>query len=358
MSKFLTSRLLSLEEYVPGEQPQDKKYIKLNTNESPYPPSRSVLGVINSGAVARLNLYPDPECKKLTEAFASLMRVNPDTVVFGNGSDEILSFIFRAFCDENCPAVFPDISYGFYSVFANLYGVPYEEIPLDGDFKINYKDYLNKNATIVIANPNAPTGIFMPLAEIEEILKSNSENIVVIDEAYIDFGGESAISLLPRYGNLVVVGTYSKSRSMAGARLGFAVTSKEIAADLNKIRFSTNPYNINTLTLLAGKCAIDDDAYYKENCVKIIKDREFLSGGLIKRGFTVLPSKANFIFASPPFMSGKDFYLALKERGILVRFFDKERLLPFVRITIGTHEQCAALIAAVDDIKNKKGLVL
>ena len=351
MSKFLIERLSSLEEYVPGEQPQDKKYIKLNTNESPYPPSEAVLNTINRGEASRLNLYPDPACRELTRTFANLYGVSDDTVVFGNGSDEILSFIFQAFCDKNCPAVFPDISYGFYPVFANLYGVPYEEIPLTEDFKVDYHDYLNKKATVIIANPNAPTGIFMPLSEIEEILKSNSGNLVVIDEAYIDFGGESATKLLPKYDNLLVVGTYSKSRSMAGARLGFAITSKEIASDLNKIRFSTNPYNINRLTLLAGKCAIDDDLYYKENCGKIIEDREFLSGELIKRGFKVLPSKANFIFASSPTMSGKDFYLSLKERGILVRYFDKERLYPFVRITIGTHGECASLISAIDEME-------
>ena len=351
MSRFLIDRLSSLEEYVPGEQPQDKKYIKLNTNESPYPPSESVLKAVNSDEASHLNLYPDPACRELSFAFSALYGVSPDTVVFGNGSDEILSFIFQAFCDKNCPAVFPDISYGFYPVFANLYGVPYEEIPLTEDFKVDYRDYLNKKATVIIANPNAPTGIFMPLWEIEEILKANKNNLVVIDEAYIDFGGETAVKLLPEYDNLLVVGTYSKSRSMAGARLGFAITSKEIAADLNKIRFSTNPYNINRLTLLAGKCAVDDDIYYKENCAKIIKDREFLSGELLKRGFKVLPSKANFIFASSPKMSGRELYLALKEHGILVRYFDKERLYPFVRITIGTHDQCAALISAIDDME-------
>ncbi len=350
MSKFLIDRLASLEEYIPGEQPRDKKYIKLNTNESPYPPSESVLKVINSDAASRLNLYPDPACRDLTFAMSNLLGVNSENIVFGNGSDEILSFIFQAFCDKNTPAVFPDISYGFYPVFAALYGVPYEEIPLTDDFKVNYRDYLNKNATIIIANPNAPTGIFMPLAEIEEILRANPESIVAVDEAYIDFGGESAVSLLPEYDNLIVVRTYSKSRSMAGARLGFAITSKEIASDLNKIRFSTNPYNINTLTLLAGKCAIDDDLYYIENCGRIIEDRKFLSEELSKRGFKVLPSCANFIFASSPSMSGKDLYLSLKERGILVRYFDKARLYPFVRITIGTHAECAKLIEAIDDL--------
>lgn len=349
MSIFLNEKYASLEAYVPGEQPQDKTYIKLNTNESPYPPSDGVIKAVCASEGGKLRLYPDPDCKKLSETFACAYGIEGKNVVFGNGSDEILSFLFAAFLSKNGVS-FPDISYGFYKVFAELYGVSYKEIPLRRDFSVSADDYANIRSGVVIANPNAPTGLFMPLKDIEKIAASNPDNIVVIDEAYIDFGGESAIALTKKYKNLIVTGTFSKSRSMAGARLGFAVGDADVIADLQKIRFSTNPYNINRITLLAGEKAIEDSDYYKARCKDIIKDREYLTDELLKREFNVLPSMANFVFAQNNNICGKDIYSRLKEHGVLVRWFDKDRIRNFVRITIGTHDECKQLLSAIDKI--------
>ena len=256
MSRFLSGRFAQLKAYVPGEQPQNKSYIKLNTNESPYPPAPAVVEALNNKEINDLRLYSDPECKLLRKALADYYKVTPENIVVGNGSDEILSFAFMAFCDKNIGVSYPDISYGFYPVFADLYGIAKNEIPLHGNFSINAADYFNAGSTIVIANPNAPTGVCLSIADVESIVKANPNNVVVIDEAYIDFGGESCIPLTAKYDNLLVVQTYSKSRSLAGARLGYAVGNSELIADLEKLRYSTNPYNVNRLTLLAGRAAI------------------------------------------------------------------------------------------------------
>ena len=355
MSRFLNDKYSSLEAYTPGEQPQDMQYIKLNTNESPYPPSEGVVKAVSDSQVRNLRLYSDPESKVLKEKIAGLYGVSTENVFVGNGSDEILNFSFMAFCSREKPVIFPDISYGFYKVYGDLYGIDYTEMPLNEDFTINMSDYVSAGKNIVIANPNAPTGIALTRDEIEEIVKTNPENFVLIDEAYVDFGGESAVALTKKYDNLLVVQTYSKSRSMAGARLGYAIGNSEIIGDLEKIKYSTNPYNINRLTAAAGAAAIDDNEYYMENCRRIEKTREFTVSELEKLGFTVLPSKANFIFARSGSVGGRDLYLKLKEKGILVRYFGKARIEDFVRITIGTKEQMQKLIAAVSGILKESG---
>lgn len=349
MSRFISPIYDSLKEYVPGEQPQNKRYIKLNTNESPFPPSPVVIECINADAVKNLNLYSDPESRVLKEELAKAYGVTPENVFVSNGSDEILNFAFMAYAGEQGVA-FADITYGFYKVFADLYNVQAQIIPLKEDFTVDYKDYSGLNKMVVIANPNAPTGISLPLDSVEEIIKTNPNNVVVIDEAYVDFGGTSALNLLDKYDNLLVVRTYSKSRSMAGARLGYAFASKEIISDLEKIKYSTNPYNVNRLTQIAGIASLMDNEYYLNNCRDIIINRESTVNELAKLGFTVLKSHANFIFAKHPRISGEDLYLKLKEQGILVRHFTQERIKDFNRITIGTLEQMQALVLAVSKI--------
>lgn len=353
MSRFFSERFLSLRAYVPGEQPRDVSYIKLNTNESPYPPAPQVINALNREETENLRLYSDPECLFLRETLAGYYGVTPQNILVGNGSDEILSFIFMAFCDDKTGVSYPDISYGFYPVFANLYGLRKNEIPLKEDFSIFAEDYLNVGSTVVIANPNAPTGMCLSPEDIETIVKSNPDNVVVIDEAYIDFGGISVIPLTRKYDNLLVVQTYSKSRSLAGARLGYAIGNEALIADLDKLRFSTNPYNVNRLTLIAGKAAIEGQAYYDKNNGEIVKTREYTCGKLEEMGFIITDSKANFIFVKQPERSGKELYLGLRERGVLVRYFDKPRISDYVRITIGTGEQMDALLKAFKEMLNK-----
>lgn len=347
MSRFINSQYAGLEAYTPGEQPKDMKYIKLNTNESPFPPSEGVLAAVKENA-DKLNLYPDPECAELKDEIAGLYGVERGNVYVSNGSDDILNFFFLGFCGGG--AIFPDITYGFYKVYAELYGVDYKRIPLCDDFSIDPSDYMNAGKNIVIANPNAPTGLTLGLDKIEEILKSNKNNMVLVDEAYVDFGGESCVQLTKKYSNLLVVGTFSKSRSMAGARLGFAIADKEIISDLEKIKYSTNPYSINRLTLAAGAAAIRDNKYYMDNCKLVIAAREYTTAELRKMGFSVLDSKANFIFAESDRISGKELYERLKARGILVRYFGSDRISNFVRITIGTREQMESLVSAVASV--------
>ena len=350
MSKFLSQRLLSLEEYVPGEQPRDKKYIKLNTNESPFPPSPKAIAAVDAKEKEDLRLYSDPECKKLKEAIANYYDVDAENVFVSNGSDESLNFFFMAFCDEEKKVCFPEISYGFYKVFADLYCLDYEAIPLKADFSIDVNDYINKGKNVVIANPNAPTGLCLGLDDIEKIVSSNPDHVVVIDEAYVDFGGESAVNLTKKYSNLMVVQTFSKSRSLAGARLGFAIADKEIIKDLEKIKYSTNPYNINRLTLILGTEAINDKEYFDDNRKLIIEAREYTEKALTELGFEVLPSKTNFVFAKSPEISGEELYLKLKDKGILVRHFSNPKICEYNRITIGTMDEMKALVKAVEEI--------
>ena len=349
MSRFFTSKLSGLVPYTPGEQPKDMEYIKLNTNESPFPPSEGVCKVVEAEA-HKLHLYSDPVCKALTEKLAETYNVEFDEVLATNGSDEILNFAFMAFSDKENPIVFADITYGFYPVFAELNNISYEIIPLNDNFEIDVNDYIGINKNIVIANPNAPTGRYLDLTEIEKIVASNPNNVVIIDEAYIDFGGVSAVSLVHKYDNLLVTGTFSKSRSLAGGRLGFGIGNKELIKDLNTIKYSTNPYNVNRLTQIAGYMALVENDYYMENCKTIIENREFTKKELERLGFYVIPSRANFVFAKSDKISGNDLYLKLKAKGILVRHFTSERIKDFNRITIGTKAQMKALICATEEI--------
>lgn len=338
MSRYFSKKFKALVPYTPGEQPKEMKYIKLNTNESPFPPSEKAMKKA-AEAVKNLQLYCDPECRALVKKASEVFSVDTDEILFTNGSDEILNFAFSAFCDETHPAVFPDITYGFYPVFAEINRVPYEEIPLKDNFTISVDDYIGINKTIFIANPNAPTGIALSLNDIEKIVSSNPESVVVIDEAYVDFGTKSAVSLIHKYSNLLITQTFSKSRSLAGGRLGFGIACKELITDLNTIKYSTNPYNINSLTQAVGAGVLEDEEYTRNNCKTIIENREYLTKKLEAIGFFVLPSKANFVFARHNKIDGRALYEALKSKGVLVRHFDSERLRDYNRITVGTKEQ-------------------
>lgn len=349
MSRFFSEKYSTLVPYTPGEQPQDRKYVKLNTNESPFPPSKAVAEAVEKEA-GKLQLYSDPECVALRKKAAEVFGVNDDEIIMTNGSDEVLNFAFMAFADENNPLLFADITYGFYPVFAELNHIPYTEIPLKEDFSLDPADYTAVGKTVVIANPNAPTGLCLSLDVIEEVVKSNPDNVVIVDEAYIDFGGVSAVELTKKYDNLLVTGTFSKSRSMAGARLGFGIGHSKLIADLNTVKYSTNPYNVNRLTAVAGIAALEDNGYYMDNCKIIQQNREWTTAELEKLGFTVLPSTANFIFAKSDRIGGEELYLTLKERGILIRHFTKERICDYNRITIGTAEQMKLFIDAVKEI--------
>ena len=353
MSRFFSENFASLVPYTPGEQPKERQFVKLNTNESPFPPAPGVAAAVAEQA-GRLQLYSDPEISALRRKLAETCGVSSDQVICVNGSDEVLNFAFMAFADDARPLAFPDLTYGFYPVFAQLNRIPYEEIPLKEDFTIDAEDYIGLNKTIVIANPNAPTGLCLPLSDIERIVASNPDTVVIVDEAYIDFGGESAIALVPRYDNLLVTQTFSKSRSMAGARLGFGIGSATLIADLNTIRYSTNPYNVNRMTEAAGVAALEDADYFRRNCEMIVENRAWTTEALQKLGFTVLPSSANFVFAKSEKIGGEELYRKLKDRGILVRHFTKARIRDFNRITIGTLEQMQALVDAIQSILEEK----
>ncbi len=354
MSKYFSARFAGMQPYEPGEQPQNRQYVKLNTNESPFPPSPKVLEAISCTEAERLNLYPDPNTRRATKAIADYYGVTEREVLLGNGSDEILAFCFQAFCDADTPACYADITYGFYKVFARIYNVPSIIVPLDKAFQLDPADYRPAGGTIFIANPNAPTGMAIGLDKIESILKANPEHVVVIDEAYVDFGAESAVKLIHSYENLMVVQTMSKSRSLAGARIGFAIANEALIGDLNAMKFSFNPYNLNRLSLLAAEAAIGDTEYFA-SCAKAMQEvRAYTAEELNMRGFTVLPSSANFVFARPNRMGGEAYYQALKEKGVLVRHFSQDRICDFVRITIGTKQQMQRLLQATDQLWEEK----
>ncbi len=349
MSRFFSKKYTSLAPYAPGEQPRDQVYIKLNTNESPFPPSPKAQDYARQAA-EDLQLYSDPTCAALTAKAAQAFGIDEDEIIFTNGSDDVLNFAFMAFCDESHPAVFPDITYGFYPVFAELNHVPYIQLPLKEDLTVDMADYTGCGKTVFLANPNAPTGIALSLDQIEQIVKSNPDNVVVIDEAYVDFGAESAVSLIHKYSNLLVTQTFSKSRSMAGARLGFGIGCKALIQDLNTLKYSTNPYNINRMTMAAGLGALEDEAYFRSNCLAIQENRAYTTAKLRSLGFTVIDSMANFVFARHPALAGADYYQRLKARGILVRHFPGPRLKDFVRITVGSRVQMDALIQATTEL--------
>lgn len=355
MSRYMSSRFDALEAYVPGEQPQDKRYVKLNTNESPFPPSPEVIAAVNGAETARLNLYPDPEGRALREKLAEAYGVGSGNVFLANGSDELLSFAFMAFCDRERPVAFPNISYGFYPVYANLYQVPCTEIPLRESFVLDPEDYCGIGKNIVIANPNAPTGRAISVADIEKIVRTNPEHVVLIDEAYIDFGGESCLPLIQKYDNLLVCQTFSKFRSLAGGRLGFALADKGLIADLEKIRYSTNSYNINRLTTAAALATLDSGDYYAANGRTIQANRAYTTAELDKLGFETLPSLANFIFTRCPQVEGGALYRALKAKGVLVRHWDKPEIAGWLRVTIGAREQMDYFLDKVREILKEAG---
>ncbi len=349
MSRFFSTKYADLESYTPGEQPQDMQYVKLNTNESPFAAAdRAVIGAAH--AAEKLHLYCDPECRILTEKLAEHFDVGKRQVLVTNGSDEVLNFAFMAFCDQDTPALFPDVTYGFYQVFAQLNHVPFRQIPLKEDLSVDIEDYKKNEGTVFLANPNANTGLALDMDQVEEILQANPDHVVVIDEAYVDFGAESMIPLTETYDNLLVIQTFSKSWSMAGARLGFGIASEELIGDLNTIKYSTNPYNVNSMTQAAGVGAIEDYGTIRENCLKIIRTREWAADALKQRGFEMTDSIANFLFVRHPKIPGEYLYRKLKEMGILIRHFDGERIREYNRITIGSRQQMQRLMTAIDTI--------
>lgn len=346
MSRFFSSKYASLLPYTPGEQPRERRYVKLNTNESPFPPSKKAQDAAFEAA-KNLQLYSDPTCKALTDALASTLGVAPDELLLTNGSDEILNFAFMAFCDGEHPAAFADVTYGFYKVFAEINRVPYRTVPLKDDFSIDPADYCGIGHTVFIANPNAPTGIALTPEQIEQILIANPDHVVVVDEAYVDFGAKSCVPLVKKYDNLLVTQTFSKSRSMAGARLGFGVGCKELIADLNAVKYSTNPYNVNSMTMAAGVGTLADPDYTAQNCRTVQENREVCAAALRELGFEMTDSKANFLFVKHPRLDGKRLYLDLKARGVLIRHFDAPRISDYNRITVGTREQMDVLLSEI-----------
>ncbi len=349
MSRFFSAKYSSLTPYIPGEQPKNMEYVKLNTNESPFAPPITVIEAVKEQA-EKLHLYSDPENTLLTEKTAEVLGVKKTQVLMTNGSDEALNFAFMAFCDEDHPIVFPDITYGFYPVFARLNGIPFQTVALKEDFSVDHREYMGIGKNIVIANPNAPTGLALPRSEIEKIVKSNPQNVVIIDEAYVDFGGESCVPLIDKYDNLLVTQTFSKSRSLAGGRLGFAVGNEKLIADLNTIKYSTNPYNVNRMTAIAGYEALCATEWFESNRKAIMENRAYITEELQKLGFSVLNSKTNFVFAKSNKIGGEKLYQALKAKGVLVRQFNVKRICDFVRITVGTKEQMDILLTAVERI--------
>lgn len=354
MSRFLNKKYESLEPYTPGEQPKVLDLIKLNTNENPYGPGPEVMKVISEEEVGRLQLYSDPEAAELVEAIAANYGLDKNQVMAGNGSDEILAFSFMAFQPENGNIYFPEPSYGFYKVYGDVFKANRKPIPLTDNLRIDPEDYKNLDGTIIIANPNAPTGIALETGVIEEIIKSNSDNLVIIDEAYVDFGAKSCVPFIEKYDNILIIQTFSKSRSLAGSRVGFALGNKELIADLNRIKFSFNPYNLNRLSIRAATAAMRDDDYFQTTRKQIMETRAFTVAELEKLGFEILPSQANFIFVRNDSIAGKDYFEGLREKNILVRYFGKKPIEDYVRITIGKKEDMEALLSATKELLERQ----
>ncbi len=351
MSRFFSEKFKDLEAYTPGEQPTDQQYIKLNTNENPFPPPPSVARAAQEEA-GRLQLYPVIECTELRNLLAEQLGVRPQEVLMTNGSDEILNFAFMAFCDAKTPAVFPNITYGFYPVYAMINQVPYQEIPLQEDWTIRLEDYLGIRGTVFLANPNAPTGVALDRDRIEWLLKKRPDDLLVVDEAYVDFGAESCVPLIQKYDRLLICQTFSKSRSMAGARLGFGIGNEALIRDLNTIKFSTNPYTVNRMTAAAGAACLREQKTADENCRTIIENREWTAAALKSLGFEMTDSKANFLFVRHPEIGGETLYLELKSRGILIRHFSRKEIQDYNRITIGTRSQMETLVKEISSLLN------
>ena len=330
--------------YVAGEQPKNKNVIKLNTNECPYPPAPGVEAVLNHFDYDVLRKYPDPDVADLRAVLAAKYKVPTEQVFVGVGSDDVLAMAFLTFFNSDKPILFPDITYSFYDVWADLYRIPYECQALDEKFEINKEDYFKENGGIVIANPNAPTGVAAPVSMLEEIIKENQDVVVIVDEAYVDFGGESCIPLVEKYDNLLVVQTFSKSRSMAGMRIGFAIGSKKLIGFLNDAKFSFNSYTMNATSIIAGVASVEDDAYFQEITGKVIETREWTKKELARLGFTFTDSKTNFIFAEHKSIPAQEIFDALRENQIFVRHWNKERISNYLRISIGTDEEMKQVI--------------
>ncbi|MDC4310837.1 histidinol-phosphate transaminase [Acinetobacter baumannii] len=345
--RFWSPEVRELEPYVPGEQPKIQNLLKLNTNENPYPPSPKVVEAVQAVLHEQadvLRLYPDPDATALKQAIAKQQNIEVSQVFVGNGSDEVLAHIFKAFFLQDEPILYPDITYSFYPVYSQFFGTKTKEIPLNENFEIDVRDYTQPNGGVIITNPNAPTSIALSLAEIEQVLQANPDRVVVIDEAYVDFGAESAVSLINRYENLVVCQTTSKSRSLAGLRVGFAIAQSHLIAALEAVKNSFNSYPIDRFAIAAAVASFEDQAYFEEQCQKVISSREKLVRDLTELGFNVLPSKANFIFATHSQHDAGQLAQKLREQGIIVRYFNKPRINQFLRITVGTDEQNARLV--------------
>ena len=350
MSRYWSDLVNRLTPYVPGEQPQRDRLVKLNTNENPYPPSPKVLEALAAIGGDALRLYPDPDSMALRQSCARYNGLAPEQVFVGNGSDEVLAHVFQALLQHDLPLCFPDVTYSFYPVWCDLYGIDYRTIPLAGDFTVCPGDYPAENGGVIVPNPNAPTGVLMGLSSVRELLERCRNAVVVIDEAYIDFGGESASSLIGEYDNLLVVQTLSKSRSLAGLRVGIALANAELIAGLERVKNSFNSYPVDTVAQRAAKAALEDEAHFRDTCARVIASRERLSEALEDFGFEVLPSAANFIFARHPQRPARELFVMLRERDIIVRYFDKPRIDDYLRISIGTDADCDALLAALKEI--------
>lgn len=355
MSKYWNDNTKKLDPYIPGEQPKDKKYIKLNTNENPYPPSPRVIEAVQQAADESLRLYPDPDCDELTSTIAQYHNVNKNQVFVGNGSDEVLAFAFAAFFNPALPILFPDITYSFYPVYANFFNVDYKLIPLDSEFTIPVKEFFIENAGIIIPNPNAPTSKYLPISSIKELLEYNYKagKIVIIDEAYIDFGGESAVTLINEYPNLLVIQTLSKSRSLAGLRVGFAIGHEELIEGLNRVKNSFNSYTLDRLAQVGAIEAFKDEEYFQQTRTRTIHTREWISNKLESIGFNVVESKANFIFISHSVIQANVLFQQLREKGILVRYFNKPRIDNYLRVSIGTEEEMQEFFRVINEIVAK-----
>ena len=346
---FLLEKHQSLPAYTPGDHEEGDGFVRLNTNESPYPPSPGVKAAV-AGEVGKLGYYNDPDCAALREALASLYGVKPAQVIATNGSDELLYFAFLAFADRDHPIALPDITYGYYDLFAAAHGIPLEKVPLKDDFTIDYRDYMGIGKTVVFPNPNAPTGYALPVWQVAEIAKSNPENVIIVDEAYVDFGAETCLPLIEQYPNVLIVRTFSKSRSMAGARLGYGFACEGLIAELEIMRNAINLYSVNRMTQAAGIAAVQENDYYMKNCQRVIEAREYTTRMLREQGFEVLDSLGNFVFAKPKAMNAGTLAAQLRERGILVRHWEKDRIRDYLRITIGSMQEMQALECAIEMI--------